>query len=165
MPRPPQKNHQPLQQDPSVGFAHVETVSPVLDVDALAEENALKKDSPKDSSIPGKRAVHEALLRNEFLAAFKDSKECDGIAFYGKADQVPAFTIQIGVRGHDKSARKPSWTWILAYPGDRSPLNSEGHGMGGIGSQPNARLTAKEICATIWGITGLNHPKRSVAID
>ena len=166
MPRPPKRNQQHSSpQNPSVGFAHVESVSPVLDVDAFAEENALQKNIQQNSFIPGRRAVHETLLMNEFLAAFKESKECDGIAFYGKADQMPAFTIQIGVRGHDQTARKASWTWILAYPGDRSPSNSEGHGMGGMGSQPSARLTASDICVTVWGVTGLNHPKRSVATD
>jgi hypothetical protein len=166
MPHAPKRNQQnSSQQNPSIGFAHIESVSPVLDVDAFAEENALQKNVPTDSSIPGRRAVHETLLMNEFLRAFKDSKECGGIAFYGKPDQMPAFTIQIGVRGHDHPARKPSWTWILAYPGDRSASNSEGHGMGGMGSQPNARLTASDICVTVWGITGLNHPTRSVADD
>ena len=150
---------------PSIGFAHVESVSPVVDIDVLADENGSGARSPKDSSMKGKRAIHETLLMDEFLAAFRESDECNGIAFYENTEQGPAFTVQIGVRGHDKPALKRSWTWILGYPGDRSPANSEGHGMGGMGSQPNARLTARDVCRTIWNVTGVNNSKKPVAIN
>ena len=50
-----------------------------------------------------------------------------GITFYLKADKKPDFTVQIAVMFHDdRTVAEQSWTWILGYPGDPSPLTNQG---------------------------------------
>jgi hypothetical protein len=111
-------------------------------------------------SVHDKRAMHEASLMNEFLEGFKDSKECNGITFYMKEDKHPAFTVQIGITGHDTHPDDQTWTWILGWPGDPSPAKEETHGVGGMGSQSSGQLTARDVCLTIWDDVDPNHFKK-----
>jgi len=152
--------HGKRDQTVTLGFAHVKDVSPVTDQDAYQEELKLKKELPENSAIYAKRAMHEAALLNDFVAAFKDSKECNGITLYMHDDKKPAFNVLISVDGHDESPDNQTWVWILGWPGDPSPADKEGHGVGGIGSQSTATLIARDICLTIWDDLDPNHFKK-----
>lgn len=146
---------------PSVGFNRAKDVSPIVDDDALHEEWKLEKRLPDNQFVHDKRAMHEATLMNEFIEGFKNSKECNGITFYLKADKKPAFTVQVTVMGHDDpKLKEQTWTWILGYPGDPTPADSKAHGMGGMGTQSNAKLTASDVCLTIWDDVDPNHFKK-----
>jgi hypothetical protein len=149
-----------LTDPPTLGFNHIKDISPITDDDARHEEWRLEKQLPNNEFVHDKRAMHEASLMNDFLEGFKNSKECDGITFYLKSDKKPAFTVQINVTGHDATdASDQSWTWILGYPGDPGPQDSQSHGMGGMGNQSTATLTAKDVCLTIWDDLDPNHFK------
>jgi len=146
---------------PTVGFNRLKDVSPVTDDDATHEEWKLEKQLPGNEFVHDRRAMHEAILMNDFLEGFKDSKECDGITFYLKNDKKPDFTVQVNVTGHDNAdASEQTWTWILGYPGDPGPADSQAHGVGGMGSQSTAVLTARDVCLTIWDDVNPNHFKK-----
>lgn len=84
-----------------------------------------------------------------------------GITFYLKTDKKPDFTVQIAVMFHDdRTFAEQSWTWILGYPGDPSPADKPGHGMGGMGNQSTAKLTARDVCLTVWDDVDPNHFKK-----
>jgi hypothetical protein len=84
-----------------------------------------------------------------------------GITFYLKTDKKPDFTVQIAVMFHDdRTVAEQSWTWILGYPGDPSPAGKPGHGMGGMGNQSTAKLTARDVCLTVWDDVDPNHFKK-----
>ena len=150
------------QKDPpSLGFNHLKDVSPIMDSDAWMEEQRLEKQLPGNQFVHDKRAMHEAALMNEFMEGFKNSKECNGITFYLKTDKKPDFAVHIMVSGHDdKTAGEQSWTWMLGYLNDPSPADKSGHGMGGMGIQSNAKLTARDVCLTVWDDVDLNHFKK-----
>lgn len=145
---------------PTLGFNLIKDVSPILDMDALGDEHEMEKKLPGNAFVKDKRALHEASLINDFLEAFQDLKECNGITFTTKEGSKPDFTVQIGVSGHDKHPDDETWTWILAWPGDPSPSNKQSHGMGGLGSQSSAKLTARDVCLTIWDDMDPNHFKK-----
>ena len=128
------------RKDPTLGFAHIKDVSPVLDQDALLEEQKLEKKLPGNEFVKDKRAMHEAALMNEFIEGFQKSKQCHDITFYLKSDKKPDFMVQIGVSNHDDDPDNETWTWILSWPADPSPTTNGGHGMGGMGSQRTAAL-------------------------
>jgi len=153
---------QPAKNDsPTLGFTHIKDVSPVLDSDAMHEEWELQKKLPGNQFVHDKTAMHETVLMNEFVEGFKDSKECNGITFYLKSEKKPDFTVQISVMGHDSSqSGDQTWTWILAYPGDPSPVDKPSHGIGGMGNQSNGKLTARDVCLTIWDDVDPNHFKK-----
>jgi hypothetical protein len=149
------------KEPPTLGFSRVKDVSPITDEDAYMEELKLENQLPGNQFVQGKRAMHEAGLMNEFMEGFKNSKECNGITFYLKTDTKPDFTVHIMVSGHDApKAAERSWTWMLAYPADPSPVDKDGHGMGGMGIQSNAKLTARDVCMTVWDDVDPNHFKK-----
>jgi len=146
---------------PTLGFNRIKDVSPVTDEDAYMEELKMKKQLPDNPMVYDKRAMHEAALMNEFMEGFKDSKECNGITFYLKTDKKPDFAVHIMVSGHDdKKAGEQAWTWMLGYLTDPSPADKAGHGMGGMGIQSNAKLTARDVCMTVWDDVDPNHFKK-----
>jgi hypothetical protein len=152
----------PAKKDaPTLGFTHIKDVSPIMDSDAMHEEWELKKKLPNNEFVHDKTALHETGLMNEFIEGFKNSKECNGITFYLKTDKKPDFAVQISVMGHDDAKLgEQTWTWILSYPGDPSPADKPSHGVGGMGVQSNAKLTAKDVCLTIWDDVDPNHFKK-----
>jgi hypothetical protein len=89
--------------------------------------------------------MHEAALMNEFLEGFKNSKECNGITFYLKTGKKPDFTVQITAFQNNRTVGEQAWTWILGYPGDQSPADKPGHGIGGMGIQSTVKLTARDV--------------------
>jgi hypothetical protein len=146
---------------PTLGFNRVKDISPVTDDDARHEEWELEKKLPGNEFVHDKRAMHEMALLSQFVEAFQNSKECHGITLYLKSDKKPDFTVQINVMGHDDpQLTEQEWTWILGYPGDPGPADKPGHGVGGMGSQSNAKLTARDVCLTIWDDVDLNHFKK-----
>jgi len=156
----PEKPQTAKKDPPTLGFDHIKDVSPIIDEDAFLEEMKLEKSLPGNQFIHDKRAMHEGSLMNEFVEAFKDSKECNGITFYLKTDKKPAFTVLISVSGHDDHPDNQTWSWNLAYPGDPSPADSKSHGVGGMGAQSNAKLTARDVCLTVWDDVDPNHFKK-----
>ena len=147
-------------KSPTLGFNKTKDVRPVLDQDAFAEETEIKKRLPDNQFVYDKRAMHEAALLREFVDGFQDSKECAGITLYLKSDKKPEFTLILAVNGHDTNPDDQSWTWILGWPGDPSPENKPSHGMGGMGSQSDAKLAARDVCLTIWDDVDPNHFKK-----
>jgi hypothetical protein len=146
---------------PSLGFNNIKDVPPIMDMDAQSEEMEMQKKLPNNQFVKTKRILHETSLMNDFIEGFKNSKECNGITFYLKTGKKPDFTIQISVAGHDDpSAGEQSWIWILGWPGDPSPAEKATHGMGGMGHQTNAKLTARDACLTIWDNVDPNHFKK-----
>jgi hypothetical protein len=156
----PTKQPTAKKDPPTLGFNRRKDVPPILDSDAFTEGQKMEKELPKNEFVHAKEGLHETALMNEFMEGFKDSKECNGITFYLKTDKKPDFTVQIMVSGHDDPTADKSWTWILGYPGDPGPADSKSHGMGGMGSQSNARLTARDVCMTVWDDVDPNHFKK-----
>jgi hypothetical protein len=158
------KASRPLSSDvktiPSLGFNMRKDVPAIMDQDARNEEAQLEKKLPGNEFVHDKPAMHEADLMRQFINGFQNSKECHGITFYLKTDKKPDFTVQIGVSGHDTNPKDESWVWILVWPGDPSPGDKPGHGMGGMGTQSSARLTARDVCLTIWDDIDPNHFKK-----
>lgn len=145
---------------PTLGFTQIKDVSPVVDMDAYEEERRMKKALPGNDLIYARRATHEAGLMNDFLEGFKDSEECNGISFYLTSNKKPEFTVGISVEGHDKHPNDQEWTWILLYPADPGPRDKPAHGMGGMGTQSSGRLTARDVCLTVWDDVDPNHFKK-----
>jgi hypothetical protein len=156
----PKTKPQDQKSPPSLGFNHIKDASPIIDMDALLEEEEMQKKLPDNPFVKDKRAMHQASLMHDFLEGFQNSKECSGITFTMKEGSKPDFTVQIGVTGHDKHAADQTWTWILAWPADPSPTGKESHGMGGMGSQSLAKLAARDVCLTIWDDIDPNHFKK-----
>lgn len=153
---------QPAKKEPpTLGFNRLKDVPPIIDSDAMTEGQRLEKELPKNEFVHTKEAMHETILMNEFVEGFKDSKECNGITFYLKTDKKPDFTVQITVFGHDDPKFDgQTWTWILGYPRDPGPTDSKAHGVGGMGSQSTAKLTARDVCMTVWDDVDPNHFKK-----
>jgi hypothetical protein len=155
------KDQAAKKEPPTLGFNHIKDVSPIVDEDAFMEELKMKKDLPDNPMVYDKRAMHEAALMNEFMEGFKDSKECNGITFYLKTDKKPDFAVQIMVSGHDdKPVKDQTWTWILSYLSDPSSADKSSHGMGGMGIQSAAKITARDVCMTVWDDVDPNHFKK-----
>lgn len=151
----------PKKGPPTLGFNRIKDVSPITDEDAYMEELRMKKQLPNNPLVQDKRAMQEAALMNEFMEGFKNSKECNGITFYLKTDKKPDFAVHIMVSGHDDpKAGEQSWTWMLGYLTDPSPAESKSHGMGGMGIQSTAKLTARDVCMTVWDDVDPNHFKK-----
>jgi hypothetical protein len=149
------------KEHPTLGFNHIKDVSPITDSDAMQEERKLEKELPGNQFVHDKPAMHETILMNEFVEGFKNSKECNGITFYLKTDKKPDFAVQINVMGHDDpKISEQSWTWILAYLADPSPAENKSHGMSGMGIQSTAKLTARDVCMTVWDDVDPNHFKK-----
>jgi hypothetical protein len=159
-PKPAPAKQEAAKKPPTLGFNHIKGVPPILDSDALAEEERLEKELPGNQFIHDTRAMHEAALMNEFLEGFKNSKECNGITFYLKTGKKPDFTVQITVFQNNRTVGEQAWTWILGYPGDQSPADKPGHGIGGMGIQSTVKLTARDVCMSIWDDVDPNHFKK-----
>ena len=146
---------------PTLSFNRIKDVSPIIDEDAMLDEHRLEKELPGNQFVHDKRAMHETILMNEFMEGFKNSKECNGITFYLKTDKKPDFTVQISVMGHDDpKLSEQTWTWILGWPGDPGAADGKAHGMGGMGNQSTAKLTARDVCMTVWDDVDPNHFKK-----
>lgn len=89
---------------------------------------------------------------HDFMEGFKDSKECQGITFYLKTEKVPDFTVQISVNNHDTPGVDQEWIWILSETKKKE--------LGGLGSQSTAKLTARDVCLTVWEDVDQNHFKK-----
>jgi hypothetical protein len=161
-PTPAEAKQQTATKDsPTLGFTHIKDLFPIMDTDCFNEEQRLKKELPGNQAVPEKCAMHETILLNEFVEGFKNSEECNGITIYLITDKKSEFTVQVGVSGHDEpKPSEQSWTWILIWPGDPSPAAKESHGMGGMGSQPTAKLAARDVCMTVWDDLDPNHFKK-----
>jgi hypothetical protein len=160
--KPASEKQQAAKKDtPTLGFAHIKDVSPIMDEDAYTEELKMEKQLPGNEVVHDKRAMHEASLMDEFMEGFKDSKECNGITFYLKTDKRPDFAVHIMVSGHDNpKGGEQSWTWMLSYLADPSPADSKSHGVGGMGIQSDAKLTSRDVCLTVWDDVDPNHFKK-----
>lgn len=157
----PVKQEVAKKDPPTLGFNHIKDVPPIIDEDAMLEEHRLEKELPGNQLVHDKRAMHETVLMNEFMEGFKNSRECHGITFYLKTDKRPDFTIQISVMGHDDpKLSEQTWTWILSWPGDPGSADGKAHGMGGMGNQSTAKLSAKDVCMTVWDDVDPNHFKK-----
>jgi len=135
---------------PSLGFNHAKGVSGILDEDAYQEELAMAKRFPGNEFVYTGRAMREADLLRRFVEGFQDSKECSSISLYLKTDRKPEFILMIVVSGRDKTPIDQTWTWAF----------SEARGMGGFGMQSTAKLTARDVCLTIWDNVDPNHFKK-----
>ncbi len=137
---------------PTLGFNRAKDVSPIIDSDALVEEGKLEKQLPGNEFVKDKRALHEGSLMHEFLEGFKDSKECKGITFYLSNTKVPDFAVQITVNSHDTPNSKQEWVWMLSDTRKKE--------LGGLGTQSSAKLTARDVCLTVWEDVDPNHFKK-----
>lgn len=137
---------------PTLGFAKIKDVSPILDSDSLVEEGKLEKRLPGNQFIKDKRALHETALMHDFLDGFRESKECEGITFYMSAKKAPGFTVQISVNFHDNPNMEQEWIWML--------FDAKTKGMGGLGTQSSAKLAARDVCMTVWEDIDPNHYKK-----
>jgi hypothetical protein len=137
---------------PSLGFNKIKDVPPIIDTDALVEENELKKKLPDNQFVGDKRALHETSLMHDFLDGFREAKECKGITFYLKKDTVPDYAVQITVNFHDKPGAEQEWIWMLS--------DTKKKELGGLGNQSSAKLTARDVCMTVWENVDPNHYKK-----
>jgi len=153
-PAPPPTKSQTLAKadQPTLGFNHIKDVSPVADTDAYLEEQRLQKELPGNQFTKDKRALHEAVLVHDFLEGVRDSKECRGITFYMNTDKVPDFAVQITVDFHDTPKHEQEWVWMLS--------NTRRKELGGLGTQSSAKLTARDVCLTVWEDVDPNHFKK-----
>jgi len=132
---------------PSLGFKRGKGVSGILDEDAYQEELEMAKRFPGDETVSTGRATREAELLRQFAEGFQSSQECDGVSFDLKTDLKPQFTLAIVVSGYGKNPDDQTWTWAFSEP----------RGMGGFGIQSNAKLTARDVCLTLWDNIDPNH--------
>jgi hypothetical protein len=137
---------------PSLGFSKIKDVSPITDSDALTEENELKKKLPGNEFVGAKRALHEGGLMHDFLDDFRGAKECEGITFYLKKATVPDYAVQITVNNHDKPGAEQEWIWML--------FDTKKKELGGLGNQSSSKLTARDVCMTVWENVDPNHYKK-----
>jgi hypothetical protein len=96
--------------------------------------------------------LHEASLMHDFLDGFREAKECEGITFYLKKDTVPDYAAQITVNNHDKPGAEQEWIWMLS--------DTKKKELGGLGNQSSAKLTARDVCMTVWENIDPNHYKK-----
>lgn len=148
----PNSKSKPSTSAPSLAFNKLKDVSPIVDSDALVEENELKKKLPDNQFVGDKRALHEVGLMHDFLDGFRGAKECEGITFYLKKDNVPDYAVQITVNGHDKPGAEQEWIWMLS--------DTKKKELGGLGNQGSAKLTARDVCMTVWENVDPNHYKK-----
>ena len=139
-----------VKEYPTLGFAHMKDVPPIIDADALAEEHEMEEKLPGNPFVKDRRALHEASMMQEFVEGFQNSKECNSITLQMGESKKSQFIVQITVTGHDNNADDQTWTWMLFWPSDPSPAGSKSHGMGGLGAQASAKLTARDVCMTLW---------------
>lgn len=134
---------------PTLGFNRAKDVSPIIDSDALVEEGEMQKKLPGNEFVKDKRALHEAGLMHEFVEGFTDSKECKGITFYMRNEHVPDYAVQISVNFHDHPNHDQEWVWMLSDTHNKK--------LGGLGTQTSAKLTARDVCLTVWEDVDANH--------
>jgi hypothetical protein len=149
-----------MREHPTLGFAHIKDVPPIIDADALAEAHETEKKLPENAFVKDRRAMHEASMMQEFVEGFQNSNECNAITLQMGEHKKSQFVVQISVNGHDKNPDDQTWTWMLFWPGDTSPAENKGHGMGGLGTQTSAKLTARDVCMTLWEDLDPNHFKK-----
>jgi len=149
-----------VKEYPTLGFARIRDVSPIIDSDALAEEHEAEKKLPGNPFVKDRLAMHEASMMQEFVEGFQNSKECNAITLQMGGGKKSQFIVQISVTGHDSNPDDQTWTWMLFWPSDPSPAESKSHGMGGLGAQASAKLTARDVCMTLWDDVDPNHFKR-----
>ena len=142
----------PPRYVPTLAFTRIKDVSPIIDSDALVEEDELKKKLPGNQFVGDKRAMHEASLMHDFMEGFKDSKECNGITFYMSDKKPPDFAVQITVNNHDTPNVDKEWVWML--------FDSKSKKTGGVGLQSSGKLTARDVCLTVWDDVDPNHFKK-----
>lgn len=87
----------------------------------------------------------------QFVEGFRASKECNGITLYLKESKPPQFTVQMTVNNHDRPGREQGWIWMLFEAGKKE--------LGGLGNQSSAKLTARDVCMTVWEDVDPNHYK------
>jgi len=162
---------------PTLGFNHIKDVTPLMDLDAMAEEHRLEKELqklPGDQSVQALQQQQQYLmdkfrqqqqhLMDKFIAGFENSQECLGITSYLKTDEKPEFTVKITV-GHDVFTGADLWTWILNRPADAS-YKAYGTGWRRVADTKmllpvsNAKLTAMDVCMTIWDNVDPYHFKK-----
>jgi hypothetical protein len=153
---------------PTLGFTRIKGASSVLDMDAYGEELDLEKKLPGNEQVHDRRAVHEASLEGEFLEGFRDSKVCHDITFYMKGDKAPDFQLNISVLGHDIHPNHEKWTWMLFHrgPSNSGDVRAQGSvsnlsdALAGMGNQSSGKLTARDVCQTVWDDVYPNHFKK-----
>jgi hypothetical protein len=145
---------------PTLGFAYIKDVPPIIDADALEEEHELGKKLPGNAFVKDRRTMHEASMMHEFVEGFQNSKECTAITLQMGESKKSQFIVQISVNGHDNKPNDQTWTWMLFWPSDPSPADSKSHGMAGLGAQASAKLTARDVCLTLWDDVEPNHFKK-----
>jgi hypothetical protein len=152
-PRSTPAQQQPAQKNaPTLGFNRMKDVSPIIDEDAYFDEIKMEKRLPGNEFVKVKRALHEAGLMQDFLEGFRNSKECSGVTFYMNSTKVPDFAVQITVNFHDRPNHEQEWVWMLS--------NTRKKELGGLGTQSSAKLTARDVCLTVWEDVDPNHFKK-----
>jgi hypothetical protein len=152
--KPPSSSSQKADSKsaPTLGFNRAKDISPVIDSDALVEEGEMLKKLPGNEFVKDKRALHEGGLMHGFVEGFTDSKECHGITFYLRKETVPDFAVQITVTFHDQPNHEQEWVWMLSDTRKKE--------LGGLGTQSSAKLTARDVCLTVWDDVDPNHLKK-----
>ena len=56
------------------------------------------------------------------------------------------------MNNHDRPEVEQEWIWML--------LDTKKKGFGGMGNQSSAKLTAKDVCMTVWEDVDPNHYKK-----
>ena len=144
------------KETPTLAFNNTKDIPPIIDADALTEEWRLKKKLPDNPFVEDKRALHEGFLKKEFLDGFRDSKECNGITFYRDAAKANT-KVQVTVNFHDTPGLEQEWIWMLA---GGPPQVGKEKTLSGFGTQSSAKLTARDVCMTMWENLDPNHFKK-----
>jgi len=152
----PKPNTVSGKETPTLAFNNTKDVPPIIDSDALHEEYRLKEELPGNAFVEDKRALHEGFLQEEFPDGFKDSKECNGITFYRDPAKANT-TVQITVNFHDTPGHEQEWIWML-FGGPQQAGKEKT--LSGLGIQSSAKLTARDVCMTIWENLDPNHFKK-----
>jgi hypothetical protein len=149
------------RQRPTLGFIREKGASLVTDSDAEAlEQNLSQKPSP-DDIVRNSREVHDAALFADFLDSLKHLKDCSGIKVSVKPNSLPPdFLVLLSVSGLESHPDNQSWFWIVSHPGVKLREGMPSIGLGGMGSATNAKLTAGDVCRTIWEDLDPNRMKK-----
>jgi hypothetical protein len=150
----PQPRVENRKETPTLAFNNAKDIPSILDGDAFSEESRLKEKLPGNEFIGEKRALHEGVLEQQFLDGFRDSKECNGITFYRDTSKANT-TVQITVNFHDDPAgHEQEWIWMLAGGPQQAGKEKT---LSGLGIQSTAKLTARDVCITMWENLEPNH--------
>jgi hypothetical protein len=147
------KPQSPGKRAPRLGFVQTEDAVPITDTDMFDQQKYVEASQSDRATVEAKarRASHEAALTREFMGAFNQAKECDGIIFLENGDKKSDFALQIMVDSHDTPGQQPEWVWVLRDVGKNKLMP--------VGNEDSGAQAARSLCLAVWKAADPDHLK------